>query len=51
MEHCAHAEEARPSMEFCGIDVYTTVRNNGFFIEVLKDESGQPNRYAIVLIE
>ncbi len=51
MEHCVHPEEARPSMESCGIDVYVTVRNNGFFIEVLEDESCQPNRYAIVLIE
>ena len=26
---CRHPEEARPSMEGCGIDVYATVRANG----------------------
>ena len=51
MNVCRHSAEARPSMESCGIDVFTTARNNGFFIEVLKDTSRPLNRYAVVLIE
>ncbi len=51
MKECRHPENARPSMESCGIDVYNTARNNGFFIEVLKDRSRPMNRYALVLIE
>jgi len=51
MDQCRHAQIARPSMESCGIDVYSTAHNNGFFIEVVKNRSGQVNRYALVLIE
>jgi predicted metal-binding protein len=56
---CLHPGDARPSMEACGIDVFTTVRNNGFSIEVLpKCLEGTPtedvpdvNRFSLVLIE
>jgi predicted metal-binding protein len=51
MNVCRHPEAARPSMESCGIDVFSTARNNGFFIEVLKDRSRPMNRFALVLIE
>ena len=48
---CRHADEARPSMEACGIDVYSTVRANGLPIEVLKTSSCKGNYYGVVLIE
>lgn len=48
---CKHPELARPSMEACGIDVYATVRANGFPIEVLKNRTCKENYYGIVLIE
>jgi predicted metal-binding protein len=48
---CRHPDKTRPSMEACGIDVYTTVRNNGFPIKVLKESSCKGNYYGIVLIE
>lgn len=51
MKECRHAESARPSMESCGIDVFSTARNNGYQIEVLKDRSLKMNRFALVLIE
>lgn len=51
MEVCRHPEKARPSMESCGIDVFTTARNNGYTIEVLKDHSCTMNRFGLVLIE
>ena len=48
---CQHPEYARPSMEACGIDVYATVRQHGFPIEVVRSRNCQPNYYALVLIE
>jgi len=50
-ETCCHTEETRPSMEACGIDVYTTVRANGYPIEVLKTANCKGNYYGIVLCE
>lgn len=50
--NCRHPNEARPSMEACGIDVFATIRANGFPIGVLKDKNGkdQINCYGLVLI-
>jgi hypothetical protein len=38
-------------MEACGIDVYATVRANGFPIEVVEDGACEQNYYGLVLIE
>lgn len=48
---CRHPDQTRPSMEACGIDVYTTVKSNGFPIQVLKGAGCRGNYYGIVLIE
>ena len=48
---CRYAERARPAMEACGIDVYSTVRANGFPLEVLKTKTCKENYYGVVLIE
>ncbi|HUT64093.1 MAG TPA: DUF2284 domain-containing protein [Anaerolineae bacterium] len=48
---CKCPERARPSMEACGIDVFSTVRANGFPIEVLKTNTCERNYYGIVLID
>ncbi len=50
-EQCVQPLRARPAMEACGIDVYATVRANGFPIEVVRDRTEIPNRYGLVLIE
>ncbi len=50
-DSCVQPELARPSLEACGIDVYKTVRNNGYNIEVLQNEEEQPDYFALVLIE
>jgi predicted metal-binding protein len=50
-ERCAHPLEARPSMESCGIDVFETVRGNGFPIGVVPDRETRGNYYGLVLIE
>jgi predicted metal-binding protein len=48
---CRHPEEARPSMEASGIDVYSTVKAHGLPLEVLKNEQEKPNYYGLILIE
>lgn len=48
---CRHPYEARPAMEACGIDVYATVRNNGWQIEVVRSEDDIPNYFALTMIE
>jgi len=50
-KRCVHTEQARPAMEACGIDVYATVRANGYPIEVVKEYSDDANYYGLVLIE
>jgi predicted metal-binding protein len=50
-EKCARTEDTRPAMEACGIDVYATVRANGFPIEVLKDQTCEENCYGLILID
>ena len=50
-ESCRHPSEARPSMEACGVDVFSTVRVNGFPIEVLATKGCKGNYYGVVLIE
>ena len=51
LERCLYPNEARPSMEACGIDVYATARQNDFPIEVLKDYSCKGNYYGLILID
>jgi hypothetical protein len=38
-------------MEACGIDVYATVRNNGFSINVLKSKEETESCFGLLLIE
>jgi len=48
---CAFGDRARPSMEGCGIDVYQTARNNGFFIETLREKTQTQNVYCLMLVD
>lgn len=47
---CRHAEEARPAMEACGIDVFTTARRHNLAIRVLKNYQELPHYFGLVLI-
>lgn len=47
---CRHAEEARPAMEACGIDVFATARANGFPIETVTSTQCRANYYGIVFL-
>lgn len=48
---CRFPAKTRPSMESCGIDVFQTVRNNGFFISTLKEKTETQNIYCLLLVD
>jgi predicted metal-binding protein len=48
---CPTPELARPSMEGCGVDVFTTVRRAGWEIEVVKDRDDEYRYFALVLVD
>lgn len=48
---CRFPHQARPSMESCGIDVYTTVRQAGWEIEVVQTPEAPFRLFGLVLIE
>ncbi len=48
---CRFAARARPSMEACGIDVYQTVREQGFFIQSLRERTETQNLYCLMLVD
>ena len=51
MGHCRHSESARPAMEACGIDVFSTVRKVGFKIKVIETMQECPNYFGLVLVD
>lgn len=48
---CRNPDRARPSMEACGIDVFTTVRKFGFSIDVVRTREDPQHYFGLVLIE
>jgi predicted metal-binding protein len=48
---CRNTERARPSMEACGIDVFSTARKAGFPIEVVRTTRQCPNYYGLILVD
>jgi len=48
---CRHAERARPAMEACGIDVFSTVRKAGLPVEVVTGRRQCPNYYGLILVD
>ncbi|MDP6381308.1 MAG: DUF2284 domain-containing protein, partial [Phycisphaerae bacterium] len=48
---CLHPELARPSLEACGIDVFSTARRHRLPIQVVTDYDKPTNFYALVLID
>jgi len=50
-EGCRYPDESRPSMEGCGIDVFSTVRKFGYKIDVVKDNIEDAHFFGLVLIE
>ncbi len=50
-EPCPHPEKARPSPSSLGINIFETVKKQGFYIETLKKKTEEQNWYSIVLID
>jgi predicted metal-binding protein len=48
---CKNKRSARPTPEAMAIDVFSTVKQLNYPIEVLKDYSASMNRYAFLLVE
>jgi predicted metal-binding protein len=48
---CNFMNRARPCMEACGMDVYQTARNNGFFIDTLRKKHETNNEYCLMLVD
>jgi predicted metal-binding protein len=48
---CRHPDEARPSMEACGIDVFATARKHGFPIKVVRTYQDPQHYFGLVLVE
>ncbi len=51
LKECDHPDLARPAMEACGIDVFSTARRAGFKIEVMRSTSQKPSYYGLLLVE
>jgi predicted metal-binding protein len=50
-EECKEPKLARPTPEALAMDVFSTVRNVGYSIEVLSDYAQEMNRFAFLLIK
>ncbi len=48
---CNFLSRRRPSMEGCGMDVFQTARNNGFFIKTLRERTETNNEYCLMLVD
>lgn len=48
---CKNPVQARPAMEACGIDVYKTVRNNRWKIDVVETPQSTHRHFGVVLVE
>ena len=49
-DDCRNPEDARPSLEGLGVDVFGTVRKQGYEIEVLDGYDRKMNRYGMLLV-
>ena len=48
---CKEAKRSRPSVEGMAVDVFSTVRQLGYPIDVLTDPSQEMNRYALLMVD
>ena len=50
-DKCREPRSSRPAPEAMAVDVYTTVRQHGYPLEVRTDYSQEMNRYAFLMIQ
>jgi len=48
---CRHPERARPAIEACGIDVFSTARRAGFQIDVVRTKQQRPDYFGLILVD
>ena len=48
---CNFPDKTVPAMEACGIDVFATVRNNGYEIHTLRSKDEVQNHFGLLLVE
>lgn len=48
---CSHPGKALPSMEACGIDVFATVRANGWTVHWMNTPDAEPELFGLILVE
>ena len=48
---CVDPEHTRPSLESCGVDVFATVRNAGWHIDVVHDHDDEYRFFTLVLVD
>ena len=51
VESCRFPDQVAPAMEACGVDVFATVRSNGYTIDTLRDPSETGNYFGLLLVE
>ncbi len=50
-EPCRFGHLLRPSMESCGIDVFKTVRDNGFEIGTIRERPSTRSQFSLMLVD
>ena len=50
-EGCRHPRKSRPAMEAMGIDVFATVRQHGFTVEVVTSQCEPIHVFGLVLVD
>jgi predicted metal-binding protein len=48
---CKFLGKTRPCMESCGMDVFQTARNSGYFIQPLSEKTETNNEYCLMLVD
>jgi len=48
---CRHPDRARPALEACGIDVFSTVKRAGFEIDVVRTRQQCPDYFGLILVD
>jgi len=51
LKTCLYPDLARPSMESCGIDVFSTARKAGFNLTVLRSRHEKPTYCSLLLVQ
>jgi predicted metal-binding protein len=51
LKNCKHPKQSRPTPEAMAVDLFTTVKQVDYPINVLKDYTETMNRYAILMVD